>query len=133
MRGQSPGASPDRTGGRAGDSGRTVCRTISGVVIAVLGILKAGGAYVPIDPALPAARLRFLMEDSRPSVLLTHDSLIGDLPIHAPHVICLDCEDFSASSAAILPAGNWREPGLCDLHIRIDGYPQGGRTEPHAD
>src|SRR5262249_32896907 len=39
------------------------------MVVAVLGILKAGGAYVPLDPAHPTARLAFLLEDSRPSVL----------------------------------------------------------------
>ena len=29
-----------------------------------VGILKAGGAYVPLDPDVPAARLRFLIEDA---------------------------------------------------------------------
>jgi len=34
------------------------------MVIAILGTLAAGAAYVPLDPAYPAERLAFLLEDS---------------------------------------------------------------------
>ncbi|HVR07010.1 MAG TPA: amino acid adenylation domain-containing protein, partial [Thermoanaerobaculia bacterium] len=39
-------------------------------VAAMIGVLKAGGAFVCLDPAHPAARLRQIVEDLRPSVLL---------------------------------------------------------------
>ncbi|HET8774712.1 MAG TPA: non-ribosomal peptide synthase/polyketide synthase, partial [Thermoanaerobaculia bacterium] len=42
-------------------------------VVAMLGTLKAGGAYVPLDPSYPADRLRYLIEDSAPKVVLTAD------------------------------------------------------------
>ena len=40
------------------------------LLIGVLATLKAGGAYVPLDPAYPPARLRRIVEDAEPAVVL---------------------------------------------------------------
>ena len=45
------------------------------MVIGLLGVLKAGGAYVPLDPAYPVERLRYMLADSAPVVLLTQAHL----------------------------------------------------------
>ncbi|HET8797068.1 MAG TPA: condensation domain-containing protein, partial [Thermoanaerobaculia bacterium] len=51
-------------------------------IAALLGILKAGGAYVPLDPATPAERLRFLLRDAEPKVVLTDGTAsIDDIPV----------------------------------------------------
>jgi amino acid adenylation domain-containing protein len=41
------------------------------VVAAILAVLKAGGAYVPMDPIYPPERLRFIVDDSACSIILT--------------------------------------------------------------
>lgn len=41
------------------------------MVVGLLAVLKAGGAYVPLDRAYPVERLRYMLEDSAPTVLLT--------------------------------------------------------------
>jgi hypothetical protein len=41
------------------------------LVVAVLGVLKAGAGYVPLDPAYPADRLAYMLDDSAPAVLIT--------------------------------------------------------------
>ncbi|HBL31774.1 MAG TPA: non-ribosomal peptide synthetase, partial [Acidobacteria bacterium] len=38
--------------------------------VALLGILEAGAAYVPLDPAWPAERLRWMLEDAGAAVVL---------------------------------------------------------------
>jgi amino acid adenylation domain-containing protein len=50
------------------------------MIVGILGIHKAGGAYVPLDPALPAERLRFMIEDTQLSLVLTLRELRHLLP-----------------------------------------------------
>jgi amino acid adenylation domain-containing protein len=63
-----------------------------GELIAVLGVLKAGGVYVPLDPAFPADRISFMIEDSRSRILLTEQTLAQRLPASAARLICLDTD-----------------------------------------
>lgn len=41
------------------------------LLIAMLAVLKCGGAYVPIDPALPFERMRVMLEDAHPALVVT--------------------------------------------------------------
>src|SRR6202034_530749 len=45
------------------------------MIVGLMAVLKAGGAYVPLDPAYPVERLRFMLEDAGPVVLLTQSHL----------------------------------------------------------
>jgi amino acid adenylation domain-containing protein len=72
------------------------------MIISLLAIHKAGAAYLPLDPALPAARLAFALEDTRARLLITHSSL--------KHTVSLDrlttplvCVDEVWPTVAALP------------------------------
>jgi amino acid adenylation domain-containing protein len=60
------------------------------LVVALLGTLKAGGAYVPLDPAYPAERLRHMLQDSEPVVVLSTETLARSLPLQGQALCCLD-------------------------------------------
>ncbi len=60
------------------------------MIVAVLGIAEAGGFYVPIDPSLPAERQAFMLDEVRPSVLVTQSHLRPDLPPHGATIVLLD-------------------------------------------
>ncbi|WP_199489221.1 non-ribosomal peptide synthetase [Micromonospora craniellae] len=47
------------------------------LVAGVLGILRAGAGYIPLDPAYPAERLRYLLDDSGVEVVLGDKGLDG--------------------------------------------------------
>ncbi|HEY6349974.1 MAG TPA: amino acid adenylation domain-containing protein [Candidatus Angelobacter sp.] len=50
------------------------------IFVAVLGVLKAHAAYVPLDPRNPGERIRFVLSDAAPAVILTQQHLIAALP-----------------------------------------------------
>ncbi|MEX3628067.1 MAG: amino acid adenylation domain-containing protein [Burkholderia sp.] len=68
-----------------------VCQGRSPWLLAsLLGIWQAGAAYVPLDPAYPAERLRYMLEDSGAGVVLSDaehlsqvQALAGSLPAWA--------------------------------------------------
>jgi amino acid adenylation domain-containing protein/non-ribosomal peptide synthase protein (TIGR01720 family)/FkbM family methyltransferase len=60
------------------------------LVVALLAVLKAGGAYLPLDPSLPRPRLSFLLDDARPSLVLTRTRRLPDLTERSSGVVCLD-------------------------------------------
>ena len=47
------------------------------MLVAALATLKAGGAYLPLDPAYPAGRIAYMIEDSGVSVVVTRSQLAG--------------------------------------------------------
>ncbi|MBT2406682.1 MULTISPECIES: amino acid adenylation domain-containing protein [unclassified Streptomyces] len=51
------------------------------LLVAALGILKCGAAYVPLDPRLPDARVRMVMEDVSAAVLLTQRAHLDDAAV----------------------------------------------------
>ncbi|MGW6618207.1 amino acid adenylation domain-containing protein, partial [Streptomyces erythrochromogenes] len=71
------------------------------MVVGLLAILKSGAGYVPLDPAYPADRLAYMLEDSGARVLLTHRGLNTGLPVDGVTVIDLD--DAEAAAVQALP------------------------------
>jgi amino acid adenylation domain-containing protein len=60
------------------------------MVVGMLAIAEAGGAYLPLDPAYPADRLAYMLEDSGARVLLTQERLLPRLPAHRAEVVFLE-------------------------------------------
>ena len=71
------------------------------LIVALLAIVKTGAAYLPLDPLFPAERIAHMLEDSGARVLVTQQSLRGDLPAFAGTMISLEDEGWQAN-----PAGN---------------------------
>jgi amino acid adenylation domain-containing protein len=73
-------------------------------VIAVLAVWKSGAAYMPIDPGLPEERIRFLLSDAKPEIILTRsDWPLGLTPLSVA-LVFVDAEDAAPESGEGLPA-----------------------------
>jgi amino acid adenylation domain-containing protein/non-ribosomal peptide synthase protein (TIGR01720 family) len=77
------------------------------MIVGLLGILKAGAAYVPLDPAYPAERLAFMVEDARMPVLLAEERWLGVLPETSAVRVRLDADqdEIARESGARFPGG----------------------------
>jgi amino acid adenylation domain-containing protein len=60
---------------------------------ALLAILKAGGAYLPLSPDYPPKRIRFMLEDAKPRVLLTETRLLTELGACDARTWCCDRDE----------------------------------------
>jgi amino acid adenylation domain-containing protein len=95
------------------------------MVVGILGILKAGGAFVPLDPNYPAERLRFMLEDSAPRLLLTQPHLRDTLPGKIPQLVLDPDWEAIAAERADRPRGS---PALDSLAYTI--YTSGSTGRP---
>ena len=77
-------------------------------IVAMLAVLKTGAAYLPIDPALPAARIGFMLADAAPMAAITSTGLAGRLD--GCDLLVIDVDD-----------------------PRIDSYPCTGLPAPAPD
>ncbi|WCM63688.1 amino acid adenylation domain-containing protein [Paenibacillus polymyxa] len=49
------------------------------MVVTALAVMKAGGAYLPIDPTYPQDRIKYLLSDSKTSLLLSQTNLLEQI------------------------------------------------------
>ena len=112
-------------GVRPDDRVAIVARRGLDTLVGLLAILKAGAAYVPLDPAHPAERLSYLLEDSAPIAVLTQRALRGHLPALSVPVIELDQPSWSAGRVDAP-----KVPGLTPANLAYVIYTSGSTGLP---
>lgn len=120
-----------RDRGVAPDTRVAICleRNLS-MIVAVLGIWKAGGAYVPLDPSYPPERLRYLLSDGDPVLLLT-DAVgrraLSGLPTAPAIDMQADAESWARHSSANPLCS---DVGLRPRHLAYLIYTSGSTGQP---
>ncbi|OBG17975.1 hypothetical protein A5765_05100 [Mycolicibacterium celeriflavum] len=120
--------------GQGAGPGRCVALLMSRsaeAVVAMLAVLKTGAAYLPIDPALPPARIGFMVEDAAPIAAITTVAFADLLNGHDLPVIDIDDPRVDSYPGTALPA-----PAPDDLAYLIytsgtTGVPKGVATSHH--
>ncbi|MGZ0700663.1 amino acid adenylation domain-containing protein [Pseudomonas piscis] len=112
-------------GVRPDDRVAIVARRGLETLVGLLAILKAGGAYVPVDPAHPAERLNYLLDDSSPRAVLVQTELRARLPALAMPVLELDPRHWQGQ-----PDDNLQVPGLTQRNLAYVIYTSGSTGLP---
>ncbi|WP_445166401.1 amino acid adenylation domain-containing protein [Mycolicibacterium sp. Dal123E01] len=60
-------------------------------IVAILAVLKSGATYVVVDPSVPEARMRFVLDDAAPVVAVTTAELRSRLD--GRDLLVIDCAD----------------------------------------
>ncbi|MFJ7205933.1 amino acid adenylation domain-containing protein [Streptomyces sp. NPDC098789] len=60
------------------------------LVVTLLAVLKSGAAYVPVDPAHPRERIRYVLADSAPRLVVTTAAVASGLPDTGVEHVLLD-------------------------------------------
>ncbi|EID56595.1 non-ribosomal peptide synthetase [Saccharomonospora xinjiangensis] len=101
------------------------------LVVGVLGILKAGGAYVPVDPAYPAERIRYLLDDSGARIIVTQRHLADRLAAEGTEVVLVDGHP-PAAGLNRLPGANPHDVAYVIYTSGSTGKPKGVKVS-HAN
>ena len=72
-------------------------------VVAMLAVLKTGAAYLAIDPALPEARIRFMLDDAAPIAAITTTALRSRLEGYDLLVVDVDDPAVDSRPSTALP------------------------------
>ncbi len=97
-------------------------------VVAIVAVLKTGAAYLPIDPAVPDARIEFMLNDAAPIAALTTTALRPRL--HGYEMAVIDGGDIDARPIQGYPGTGLPRPAPDDIAYLIytsgtTGVPKG--------
>ena len=96
------------------------------LVIGVLAVLKAGGAYVPLDPSHPRERVRELLSDAAPELVLADEAGRQALGEDKARVVPIDDPTAWAEERELNPC----VPGLSSRHLLYVIYTSGSTGTP---
>ena len=120
--------------GHGASPGQTVALVMSRsaeAVVAMLAVLKAGAAYLPIDPVLPPARIRFMVEDAAPIAAITTAAFADRLDGHDLPVIDIDDQRVDNYPGSALPVPAPDDFAYLIYTSGTTGVPKGVATSHH--
>ena len=94
-------------------------------IVSILAVLKTGAAYVPIDPAVPAARIEFMLDDAAPIAAITTAELRSRLDGCDLVVVDVDDPRIGAQPSTGLPAPAAEDVAYLIYTSGTTGVPKG--------
>jgi amino acid adenylation domain-containing protein len=96
------------------------------MIVCILSVLKSGAAYLPIDPQYPPERIRYILNDSNITVLLSRQQDLSPQPGYGGEVVLVEAEEIYRGDSRNLELAN--TPG----HIAYVIYTSGSTGTPRG-
>ena len=104
------------------------------LIAAVLATLSIGAAYLPLDPAYPAERIGFMLEDSGAPIVLTDSGLAGRIARDGVVLVTVDGSNVMPTAGGRRRPRRGRQlagrPSVRDLYVGL--HRQAERRDGHA-
>ena len=94
-------------------------------IVAMAAVLKTGAAYLPVDPALPSARIGFMLADAAPLAVITTAELSARLAEFDVPVVDADDPRIADQPAAALPVCDANQIAYLIYTSGTTGVPKG--------
>ncbi|ROR25863.1 surfactin family lipopeptide synthetase A [Mobilisporobacter senegalensis] len=94
------------------------------MIVGILAIIKAGGAYVPINPEYPENRIRYMLADSRPKVVLTYKTQLPG-KVETPVLDLEDENNYANETDNLSPVNSPSDLVYCIYTSGTTGNPKG--------
>ena len=99
------------------------------MIVSILAILKAGGVFVPIAPSSPQNRVKYILNDTAYTIILTQTKLKSNLTNikFTGNVLCIEKFNFASSGSQLnLPSINTIEDAIYIIYTSgTTGQPKG--------
>jgi non-ribosomal peptide synthetase component F len=69
----------------------------------MLEILKSGGAFLSLDPSFPAKRIKYMLEDSQTTVIISKSELADNISANSAKTVLLSDEFFEQKIEGVIP------------------------------
>ncbi|WAC90406.1 amino acid adenylation domain-containing protein [Mycobacterium sp. Aquia_213] len=100
-------------------------------IVAILAVLKSGAAYLPMDPAVPDARIEFVLADAAPIAAVTTAELADRFHASGIPVVDVDDPTLKAQPCTALPAPTPDDIAHIVYTSGTTGVPKGVLTSHH--
>ncbi len=118
-------------GARPGESVALLFSRSAEAIVSILAVLKTGAAYLPIDPAVPAARIEFVLSDAAPVAAVTTADLRSRLDGFDGVVVDVDDAPADTRPATALPGPTPQDIAYVIYTSGTTGVPKGVAVTHH--
>ncbi|WP_406816722.1 amino acid adenylation domain-containing protein [Mycobacterium sp. M23085] len=118
-------------GARPGECVAVLFERSAQAIVGILGVLKSGAAYLPVDPAVPDARIEFMIGDARPVAAVTTAGLADRFAGRGVRLIDVNGPAVQAQPCSRLPMPEPEDIAHVVYTSGTTGVPKGVATTHH--